>query len=146
MSNIRFATKDDIQKIVALDKSDDYYDFYTLPEILQRAIEREQLLVYLEENKITGYIRHGFLWDLELPLIEMIRVLPDKRGTGVATKLIQALIEKLISEDYESIVSSLNSTNTVSINLHEKLGFKEIGKLNLIPEEKEEIFYRFIFE
>ncbi len=146
---IHLAKIEDIEGIIELDKSDDYYDFATSPRILLRAIERGQLLICIsEEEKIIGYIRYGFLWDLETPFIEMIRVLPSLRRKGIAELLIQNLVNKLKNEDekYDNLISALNSTNEISKKFHEKMGFKQIGKIDLEKEGLTELFYRLDFE
>ncbi len=49
------------------------------------------------------------------------------RGRGVGKALLTALVEAAGKQDYHVLVGGIDAANTVSIRLHEKLGFTHCG-------------------
>jgi L-amino acid N-acyltransferase len=49
------------------------------------------------------------------------------RGKGIGKTLLMAIIAAAIKQDYHVLVGGIDSANTVSIKLHEKLGFTYSG-------------------
>ncbi len=49
------------------------------------------------------------------------------RGQGVGRKLLAAIVEAAERQDYHVIIGGIDATNTVSIALHESLGFAHCG-------------------
>ena len=49
------------------------------------------------------------------------------RGQGIGRVLLQAIIEAAEKQDYHVLVGGIDASNTVSIRLHEKLGFEPCG-------------------
>lgn len=49
------------------------------------------------------------------------------RGSGVGRALLQAIVEAAERQDYHVLVGGIDATNTVSIRLHEGLGFTHAG-------------------
>lgn len=49
------------------------------------------------------------------------------RGKGLATQLMQALIEAARAQDMHMMIAAIDTTNTASIALHQKLGFAHAG-------------------
>ena len=140
---IEYATLEDVSACHKIDEQDDFYDYGTWEESFKRAVERDELLIAQLGEEIVGYLRFGFIWDLELPFIEMLRVLPKSRKLGVGRKLVQELIRVCEEKEFSGLVSSTGENNKVSIEFHKRLGFKEIGKLQLIENDNEEVFFRY---
>lgn len=135
----------DIEACHLIDKEDDFFDYGTWDETFKRAVERNQLIVAEIDGQIVGYLRYGFIWDLELPFVEMMRVLPNKRKLGIGRKLMEALIHVAKANEFTELISSTGANNKDSQSFHKKIGFKEIGKLPLIKDDHEEIFFRYDF-
>jgi phosphinothricin acetyltransferase len=49
------------------------------------------------------------------------------RGRGVGKALLTAIVEAAEAQDYHVLVGGIDAANTVSIRLHEKLGFTHCG-------------------
>lgn len=78
--------------------------------------------VYISDNEIAGFIIYDYIYDrIEL---DYIYVLPNKRKDGIASKLMEHMIE------FSNEVNSINITLEVSENnipackLYQKYGFK----------------------
>ena len=50
-----------------------------------------------------------------------------RRGQGVGRMLLGALVLAAEKQDYHVMVGGIDAANTISIRLHESLGFKECG-------------------
>lgn len=53
----------------------------------------------------------------------------DFRGQGIGTKIIQTLEEKSKQQGIHSMVACIDSGNTGSVLLHERLGFRIVGTM-----------------
>jgi phosphinothricin acetyltransferase len=53
----------------------------------------------------------------------------DRRGRGVANALMPVLLERARAGEVRAIIAGIESTNTVSIALHEKYGFRRVAHL-----------------
>ncbi len=51
------------------------------------------------------------------------------RGRGLGEALLRAVIERAREQDYHVVVGAIDSSNTVSCALHEKLGFTRAGTI-----------------
>ena len=92
-------------------------------------IEKD-VLEYSKTNyvyKLNGYIIGNVLMEETEDVINIIDVLVNEeyRRTGIATKLLKALIKDFKGKK-EKIMLEVRSKNTPAINLYEKLGFKTI--------------------
>ena len=56
-----------------------------------------------------------------------IYVAANQRGKGIGKLLLEPLIKAAVELDMHTIVAGIDSTNEVSIKLHERFGFKEVG-------------------
>lgn len=88
-------------------------------------------IVYIEDDKILGFAalrkispRKAYDGMLEIT----IYVDKDSQGKGVGIKLINHLIEASEKSGYWSLQSTILGGNEASIKLHEKCGFRVIGK------------------
>lgn len=53
----------------------------------------------------------------------------DHRGKGLGRVVMQALIEAARQSDMHAMIGGIDATNSGSIALHERLGFKHVGTL-----------------
>lgn len=76
-----------------------------------------------EDDKIVGY---GGIWNVSGEgQITNIAVHPDMRKKGIASKILEALIEN--AKTCEKIFLEVRESNTAAICLYEKYGFKKCG-------------------
>ena len=57
-----------------------------------------------------------------------VAVSPKYRRTGVATRLIEALVDALRKKENHCLTLEVRASNTPAIALYEGMGFSEIGK------------------
>lgn len=53
----------------------------------------------------------------------------DHRGQGLGTVLVRAIIAEARCNELHALIGGIDATNTRSIALHEKLGFRHVGTL-----------------
>jgi len=58
-----------------------------------------------------------------------IYVAAPSRDTGIGSALLEALMARAKQDGYHVMVGGITNTNTASINLHKKFGFKETAKM-----------------
>ena len=93
-SNIRPATKDDIDAVIQITKDNGH--FWT-PEVdgaeaLERILERESNLFLVYDNgEVLGFVLGS--WDGARAFIHKISVRPDIRQNGIGTQLVAEAIE-----------------------------------------------------
>ena len=103
-----------------------------------KSIGRWPVLVVEIEHKAVGFASLGTFRTSEgyQSTVELsIHVHRDFRGQGVGTKLFQAIIKQAQEKKYHCIVSAIDSTNTGSIALHYKHGFKVAGVIEQVAQK-----------
>ncbi len=100
--------------------NDNFTKFYNINDILD--MDYAYLFVFEENNNILGFIHIEKHFEV-LDLIN-IAVAEASRRRGIASKLIQHVIDKI---DHERILLEVNSNNTSAIKLYQKFNFKEIN-------------------
>jgi len=88
-------------------------------------------LVWEEDSRILGYAyasapfeRAAYRWCAE----PSIYLLPEARGTGIATKLYTVLEAILEKQGYQVLYSLITSENAASIRFHEKMGYHTLAE------------------
>ena len=59
------------------------------------------------------------------PILNHLEVHPDRRGTGIGTKLIEAAERRLRKLRYDQVALAVEVTNLRAARLYERLGYKE---------------------
>ena len=49
------------------------------------------------------------------------------RGRGIGRRLLEAVVDAAVKQDYHVMVGGIDAANAVSIRLHERLGFRHCG-------------------
>lgn len=80
---------------------------------------------YVGNNKILGYITYLDIYDRFE--ISNIYVLREFRGNGIASKMLQFVIDEGLNKKINNITLEVNSKNTNAIALYHKYGFKEVA-------------------
>ena len=86
-----------------------------------------------EQGILAGYATYGpwRAWDGYRHTVEhSVYVEKDHRGQGIGKMLMQALISEARQTDIHVMVAGIEAGNEASIKLHEKLGFKDAGRLS----------------
>ena len=82
-------------------------------------------LVATERDIVAGYVGSQTVLD-ETDMMN-IAVHPDYRKQGVATDLIQSLIDALSKQGSHSLMLEVRQTNEPAKNLYKSLGFETVG-------------------
>ena len=82
-------------------------------------------LVALDGDTVIGYV--GSQTVLGETDMMNIAVHPDYRNKGIATDLIEGLIETLTKQGSHSLMLEVRATNEPEKNLYNKLGFEVVG-------------------
>lgn len=83
------------------------------------------------DGRFVGYAyasswrsRDGYRWTVE----DTVYVAPEAQGRGVGRALLQHLIDACTALGYRQMIAVIGDrTNTASIALHERLGFRTVG-------------------
>lgn len=82
-------------------------------------------LVALDGDVVIGYVgSQSVLGETDMM---NIAVHPDYRNQGVATELINTLIDKLLKRGSHSLMLEVRQTNEAAKNLYMALGFETVG-------------------
>mgnify|MGYP004727013515 CR=1 FL=1 len=85
-----------------------------------------------DRDQVIGYATYGDWrpWDgYRFTVEHSVYVHPDAQGQGVGKHLMQQLITSARKQGKHVMVAGIESGNTGSIILHQKLGFTESGTL-----------------
>lgn len=97
------------------------------------AAKREQnlpVLVATDGGTVVGFASYGPFrpWPAYLYTVEnSIYVDPAQRGKGIGGALLGPLIERAQKAKLNTMVAGIDASNAVSIKLHKRFGFVEIG-------------------
>ena len=112
------------------------YDIQTLDErkawFDMKNKANEPIFVFEQAGKAVGFATYGQFrnWPAYLYSIEhSIYVDKSNRGKGIASQLLQHLIEDARTRNYRTIVAGIDASNDSSIKLHEKFNFKHAGTI-----------------
>ncbi|MDX2399010.1 GNAT family N-acetyltransferase [Microbacterium algeriense] len=90
------------------------------------------VIVAADETGVVGYASYaqwrphsGYRHTVE----HSVYVRGDQRGRGIGTTLMTALIERARADGMHVMIGGIESGNTASIALHERLGFREVGRM-----------------
>lgn len=119
---IRECNIDDIASINKLGilANENFTNVYNIREILDK--DYEFIYVYEEDDNVLGFIQIEKHFEV-VDLIN-IAVSEDTRRKGIASKLIQYIIDNV---EHERFLLEVNSNNTSAIKLYQKFNFKEIN-------------------
>ena len=93
-------------------------------------------LVATDAGEPVGYC--GIQTVLDEGDITNIAVLPDYRKSGIASTLLEGIIDYALSKDITFITLEVRESNINAIRLYEKFGFELAGKRkNYYPDNRE---------
>ena len=82
--------------------------------------------VYKDNNEVVAFINYQIMYE-RAELIQ-INVLGAKQNQGIASKLIEYMINDCVNNGVNSITLEVRIDNINAIHLYKKFGFVEIGK------------------
>ncbi len=123
---IRGMRNDDLDQITEIEKT-----CFSLPwsKISFEQELKNELAYYQcaeEKSKIMGYM--GMWRILDECHITNVAVLPEYRNKGIATLLIDKMIEICKCSEIKYMTLEVRQSNLPAINLYEKFGFVSVGK------------------
>ncbi|MBT2483957.1 MULTISPECIES: GNAT family N-acetyltransferase [unclassified Microbacterium] len=90
------------------------------------------VIVAADETGVVGYASYaqwrphsGYRHTVE----HSVYVRGDQRGRGIGTTVMTAIIERARASGIHVMIGGIESANTASIALHERLGFREVGRM-----------------
>jgi L-amino acid N-acyltransferase YncA len=91
------------------------------------------VLVAVRNKQIIGYASYGDwrAFDGFRHTVEhSVYVRGDARGTGTGKRLLKALVDRASFNGIHVMVGCIEAENAASIKLHEKLGFRTVGRFS----------------
>jgi ribosomal-protein-alanine N-acetyltransferase len=123
--NIRPATMADVHSICAIERSAASAAHWPATEY-EKLLQSGILLVAEHGSEIVGFVcAKEVAGEAEL---ENIAVAEPWRRSGVADRLIKALIEHAAAQSIRRIFLEVRDSNSAARSLYEKHGFREVGK------------------
>jgi phosphinothricin acetyltransferase len=95
--------------------------------------KREQnlpVLVAEDGEMVVGFASYGPFrpWPAYLHSVEnSLYVAPDRRGGGIGTLLLPALIQRAADRGLHTMIAGIDATNAASLRLHAKFGFERVA-------------------
>ncbi len=114
-------------------------DRHVSPEVLTDVVSAGRVLVVEVDGLQVGFLRWGLFWD-QVPFMNLLWVLPDWRGQGVGTALVDAWEKSQLVAGHSMVLTSTVSAETAQ-HLYRRLGYVDSGAL-LLPDEPAELLFR----
>ncbi len=89
------------------------------------------VLVARDESGVLGFASFGDFraWPCYRHTVEhSVHVRENQRGRGIGTALVQALLGRARDRGKHVIVAGIDADNSVSLRLHARLGFDQVGR------------------
>ena len=93
----------------------------------ENSLSFEDSFVFMDKGKPVGFIVTGIR--KEVGRVDAMGVVKDKRGTGLARKILQYAISRLERKGVERIVLEVASSDTRAVRFYEKNGFRQVRNL-----------------
>ena len=106
-----------------LEDFDDFWSVSTLETELKS--HDSYYLIAKQNNEIAGFIGMKIVLD-EADIMNVVTK-KNKRNQGIATQLINKLLQVAKEKNIKKITLEVNESNLPAIHLYEKLGFKTIS-------------------
>jgi L-amino acid N-acyltransferase len=90
------------------------------------------VLVLELENRVAGFCTYGTFRQraaYRTTMEHSVYVHPEFRNQGLGKVLLKTIMESAATNGVHALIGGIDSSNEQSIVLHEKFGFKEVGRL-----------------
>ena len=114
-------------------------DVHLSPGSLADLVSAGRVMVVEVDGNVVGLLRWGLFWD-RVPFMNLLWVLPDRRGHGFGTSLVQAWERVQLAAGHDLVLTSTVSAER-SQHLYRRLGYVDSGAL-LLPGEPAELILR----
>jgi L-amino acid N-acyltransferase len=97
-----------------------------------RATQGYPVLVADDDRQVAGVASFGDFRPhpgFRTTVEHSVHIHRDWRGQGLGSRLVEALCERAAALGKHLMVGAIDGGNAGSIRLHEKLGFKEVGRM-----------------
>ena len=98
------------------------WDMNHVPECRLVAERNQKILGWVALSPVSGRCVYGGVAEISVYIAE------SARGKGVGKALLEAVIQESEKEGYWTLQSGIFPENEASIKLHEKVGFRFLGK------------------
>ena len=104
------------------------FDEFWNSEVLAKELENplSTYIVAVSEGEVVGYC--GLWQPMDEGHITNIVTKLEKRGNGIATKMLEELINIAKSKNLKSVTLEVNVHNEIAINLYKNYNFIEVGR------------------
>lgn len=126
---IRYAQKDDLEALMK-------YDTHIAGRELENSISSRRVPVSFENGVLVGWLRFNLFWD-SIPFMNMLYVLPEHRGKGHGSALVDFWEKEMLESGYKMLLTSTLSNEQAQF-FYRKKGYTDCGSL-LLPHEPLEI-------
>ncbi|UWU25667.1 GNAT family N-acetyltransferase (plasmid) [Rhizobium sp. CB3060] len=103
-----------------------------------RMSKNHPVLVAERQGEVVGYATYGVWRVIEgfrQTMEHSVYVRSDRKGGGIGSALMQALISEARARHIHVLVACIEAENLGSIKLHEKLGFKTVGRFGQVGQK-----------
>ena len=128
----RIASDSDLPFLCEVDK-------HVSHEVQADLVSLGRVMVAEVDGVTVGCLRWGMFWD-ELPFMNLLWVVSERRGQGVGTTLVQAWERSQVADGHTTVLTSTVSAETAQ-HFYRLLGYVDSGAL-FLPEEPTEIILR----
>lgn len=94
------------------------------------ALESDQVLGWAALSPVSGRCVYAGVAEVS------VYIHPEARGKGIGQKLLSALIEESEQNNFWTLQAGIFPENISSISIHEKLGFRQVGRREKIGQMK----------
>lgn len=92
------------------------------------AVENSQVIGWAALTAVSGRCVYAGVGEVS------VYIHPDARGKNVGTQLLQALITESEANGFWTLQAGIFPENTVSVKIHEKCGFRLVGRREKIGQ------------
>ncbi|KWV54606.1 acetyltransferase [Rhizobium altiplani] len=106
--------------------------------LADRMAKKHPVLVADRNGDVLGYATYGIWRTIEgfrQTMEHSVYVRKGSQGGGIGSSLMRALISEAQARQIHVLVACIEAENSGSIKLHEKLGFKTVGKFSEVGQK-----------
>jgi GNAT superfamily N-acetyltransferase len=114
-------------------------DGHVSHEDLAQLVSMGRVMLGEVEGTAVGCLRWGLFWD-QVPFMNLLWVIPERRGHGVGTALVEAWERAQFASGHTLVLTS-NLSSESAQHFYRRLGYLDAGAL-LLPAEPAELMFR----
>jgi len=106
-------------------------DSHVTADRLADLVSAGRVMVVEVDGVVVGFLRWGLFWD-QVPFMNLLWVLPDRRNQGLGTALVNAWEKFQLAAGHDLVFTSTMSDER-SQHLYRRIGYVDCGVLLLTP-------------